>query len=298
MHPKIALPFCLSLILGSSPATMAADLPPAAAAWKEANINVNAQREGGLAVDIRDVKELTEERWKQIESLPDLRRFSANGVGFDDAGLARAAKISTIETFFFNGPSITDQGLSVLATMPRLKRFGVDHSTKITGNDLGTLKTAPLLTALHFGGCIVGDSAVTSLVQIKQLQDLALGHDRITRASFPLLAKMPALQRLEITPNWDPRPYTAADFSTLAAAPALQELEIHDMVLPWANGLDAFQKTKSLKVLKLYWCYLTDEDIAAAKAHLPGVEIDVRNKAGEDRLQEYQKRVAALKTAK
>ena len=276
----------------------AAEPPPAVAALKTAGINVSAMKEGGWNVEVREAKDLDDNIWKQIETLPDMRRFSANGEQFDDAALARLAKIGGIETLFFNGPGITDAGLAALTAMPKLRSFGVDHSTKITGSGLAALKVSANLTAIHFGGCIIGDAGVATLVQLTQLRDVALGHTRITRASFPLLAKLPHLERIEITPNWDPQPYTAADFAAFAPMNNLRELELHDMVLPWENGLAHLAALKSLKTVKLYWCYLADADAAKLKAGLPGVEVDIRNPAGEDRLKQFNERVEKLRAGK
>jgi hypothetical protein len=136
---------------------------------------------------------------------------------------------------------------------------------------------------------------VRTIAQLTQLEDIGLGHTRITRASFPLLAAMPVLARLEITPNWDPQPYTAADFSAFATMTRLHELELHDMVLPWDNGLDHLKAITSLTTLKLYWCYLSAADLAQLKAGLPAVTLDIRNPAGEDRLKQYTERLDKLR---
>ncbi len=276
----------------------AAEPLPEAPALKADGIIANAIREGGWSVEVRDAKTLTDANWKQIEALPEVKRFSAGGEAFDDAALVRLAKITTLESLFFNGPAITDAGLAALAKMPNLKRFGVDHSTKITGSGLSALRASPQLEALHFGGCIIGDQGVETLAQLTSLRDVALDHTRITRASFPLLAKLPHLERLEITPNWDPKPYTSADFAALAPMKSLSTLEVHDMVLPWDGGLAQLKALPYLKTLNLFWCYLAPEDRTKLEAGLPGVKIDIRNPAGEDRLKQFNERVEQLRKEK
>ena len=267
--------------------------PPQVAALKSAGVNVSRLKEGGWNVEVKSVKDLNDDVWRQIESLPEVTRFSA-GQGFTDADLARLCKVKSIRTIFFNGPAITDAGLAALNDLPELERFGVDHSSVITGAGLPALKDAKKLTALGFGGCIINDGGVADLVQLMQLKELKLGHVRITRKSFPLLAGLPNLERLEITPNWDPHYYTAADFAALAPASKLGELEVHDMVLPWDDGLEHLKALKSLKTLDLYWCYVTDADMAKLKAALPNVKIDVRNPAGPDRLKQYNEALEKL----
>lgn len=76
----------------------AAEPPPAVARLKAAGINVSALKEGGWNVEVRAAKDLDDHIWKQIETLPDVRRFSANDEQFDDAALARLAKIGSRET--------------------------------------------------------------------------------------------------------------------------------------------------------------------------------------------------------
>jgi hypothetical protein len=287
-------PAILLLAIGTLISLLHADDAAVVASLSAAKAKVSAIRDGGWAVDLGDAHGLSEAVWTQLGQLAGIRRVSGNGAQFDDHALARIAKIATIETLFFNGPSFTDAGLAVLATMPRLHSFGVDHSTVIVGSGLAPLQGASQVTTLHFGGCVVGDEGVRTIAQLIQLEDIGLGHTRITRASFPLLAAMPALARLELTPNWDPQPYTAADLAAFATMARLRELELHDMVLPWDNGLDHLAMISSLTTLKLYWCYISAADLAKIKAGLPAVTLDIRNPAGEDRLKQYNERLDKL----
>ncbi len=263
-------------------------MPPALAALKTAGARVGPMKSGGWSVDFKSAKELTEENWKLLESAPDLTRFSTGGEQFTDADLARLCKIRTIEELFFNGPSITDAGLASLAELPKLRRFGIDHGPKITGTGAVALKGAKVPTALHFGGCMVGDEGAKAIAELSQLRTLELGHVRITRAAFSSIAKMTDLETLLITPNWNVEAYTAADFAALAPLQNLHELEIHDMVLPWEEGLSNLKLLKGLTTLKLHYCYIAEADLEKLKAGLPGVKVDIRNPAGEDRLLKYK----------
>ncbi len=287
-------PTILLLAITALTTPLSADDAAVVASLTAEKVKVTALRDGGWSVDLSDANGLSQALWTQIGQLAGIRRFSGNGAQFDDPALARVAKISSIETLFFNSPSFTDGGLAVLATMPKLRSFGVDHSTIIIGSGLAPLKGGSTITALHFGGCVVGDEGVRTIVQLIQLEDIALGHTRITRASFPLLAAMPALARIEITPNWDPQPYTAADLAAFSGMTRLRELELHDMVLPWGNGLDHLAAIASLTTLKLYWCYISAADAVKLKAGLPKVAIDIRNPAGEERLKQYTDRLDKL----
>ena len=276
----------LPFLFFSLPALAAPDV----SALKAAGIYAE-EKDGGWTVEFHESKGLTKEVWEQIEALPNLKRLDGNGEQFDDAALARLCKIKSLESLFFNGPGFTDAGLAALAGLPALRSFGVDHSQKITGTGLSALKGAAALTSLHFGGCIVDDNGARALSELKQLKSVALGHDRITRAPLPLLAAMPNLERLELSPNWEPSAYTAQDFAALSGMQRLKELEIHDMVLPWENGLDHLKPIHSLKTLKLYWSYISDPDLAKTRAELPGVSIDLKFPAPEDKLKQFTERL-------
>ena len=276
--------------------TLAAD-PPAVAALAAAQVKAHATREGCWSLEIGAASTLDEGLWSQIATLPQVTQLSGSGAHFNDAIVQRLVTISTLETVYFNGPGFTDAGLAAFSALPRLRSLGVDHSTILTGSGLSSFVGKASFTSLHFGGCIIGDEGVKAIARLVQLEDVALGHTRITRASFPLLAQMPALARLEITPNWDPQPYTAADFAAFSGMTRLRELELHDMVLPWDNGLDHLATIPSLKTLKIYWSYLSAADSAQLKAHLPAVTVDIRNPAGEDRLKQYNDRLDKLRSA-
>ena len=181
MHRSLLLLTALFICVTSLSALAAEPAP--VAPLKALGVSVNPLKEGGWSVDVRDAKGLTDEGWKLIEALPDLKRLSGSGEFFDDAALARLAKIPSIESLFFNGPAITDSGLAALATMPKLQRFAVDHSGKLSGSGLAALKGARSITALHFGGCAIGDEGVKALVQITQLKDVSLA-PVLTTATF------------------------------------------------------------------------------------------------------------------
>ncbi len=45
---------------------------------------MSALKEGGWNVEVREAKDLDDNIRKQIETLPDVQRFSANGEQFDE----------------------------------------------------------------------------------------------------------------------------------------------------------------------------------------------------------------------
>ncbi len=289
--------FALLLTLAVGHRLDAAD-PQAVADLKAAGVTVNPWPQGGWKVETRSAAVLTEPVWTALEQLTDLKSFSTGGEQFGNAELARLAKSNGLQRIFINGGAVTDDGLAVLAKLPDLHYLGFHHSTKLTASGLLALKDRANLTSIEFGGCIIDDAGVKNIVQLTQLTELRLGHVRITRASFPLIAGLEHLELLEITPNWDPRPYTAADFGAFSHMKALREIEIHDMVLPYADGLAQLVPITSLAKLKLYWCYIDPADVQKFRAAHPEVTLDVQNPAGEDKRLAFEKRVQELKGAK
>lgn len=280
-----------------APAGAATAEPPQVAQLTAAGILVRPS-EGGWEVEVKSPDLLTDATTRALATLPEVRAFSSGGEKFGDVEFARLAKITSLHRIFLNGCAVTDAGLAAAATLPELQYLGFHHSQTLTGSGLAAFTGSASLTAIEFGGCIIGDDGVKVIARLEQLKDLRLGHVRITRASFPVIAGMERLERLEITPNWDPQAYTAHDFSAFSAMRALKEVEIHDMVLPYADGLDHLAAIPSLKKLKLYWAYVGAADQKAFAARRPDVALDVQYPAGEDKLAQYEKRVAELKAGK
>ncbi|MBA3936879.1 MAG: hypothetical protein H0X38_05405 [Planctomycetes bacterium] len=289
-----SLLLCAGVALGCRAATAE---PPQVAQLTAAGITVHPIA-GGWEVEVKSPDLMTETTCRALATLPDLRAFSSGGEKFGDAEFARLAKITSLQRIFLNGCAVTDAGLAAVAALPELQYLGFHHSQTLTGSGLAAFVNSASLTAVEFGGCIIGDDGVKVIARLKQLKDLRLGHVRITRASFPLIAGMEHLERLEITPNWDPQAYTAHDFAAFSAMKALKEVEIHDMVLPYGDGLDHLAAIPSLKKLKLYWAYVGAADQQAFAAKRPDVALDVQYPAGDDKLAQYEKRVAELKAGK
>lgn len=78
MNRHIALVLAIIFHFAAS-SLPAAEPPPAVAALKTAGINVSALKEGGWNVEVREAKDLDDNIWTQIQTLPDARRMLSNG---------------------------------------------------------------------------------------------------------------------------------------------------------------------------------------------------------------------------
>jgi hypothetical protein len=286
------------LFLVCSPAlTVRAADSKTLAALKDAGAKVGPIKEGGTRVDIPGPK-LTEDVWKLLESMTDLKAFSSSGKEFDDAALARLSKISTIETLFFNGPGITDNGLAELGKFSNLHKYGTDHGGQmLTGTGLAALSGAKNIQAISFGGCLFGDRGMDALGTLTQLHDVSIRHCRNTSASFANFGKLTELEKLGFNPNFSPSYYTGADFVHLSGLTKLQELTIAQMIIPYEDGLSHLKPLHQLKKLKLDSCGITAEDLAKLKSDLPDTVIDF-TPAPAEAVKKWDDALAKRKAAK
>lgn len=285
---------CLLLSVIANPLRGEETAPPQVAALKASGIAVSSAKGGGFNVDIRDAKVLTEESWARLESLGGIRKISVGaGHEFTDATLASMAGLQTLEEIFINGSAITDEGLAALARLPKLAHFGMHHGPgALTGKGLVALKAHAHFRSVEFGGMSgIDDRTAAFLAQLPQLRVVKLFHTRNTRASLPQLAALPLLESFCLNPHFEPTRITAADIALLAPAKQLRELDLSDMVLPFEDGLAHLKALPALKKVSLEWSYYTDEDLAKLRAALPGLEIKTGNRAGEDKLNEWNKRL-------
>lgn len=278
--------------------SQAEESSPHAVALQSAGYKVSNANGGGLKVDFGTVKVIDDASIGHIAALADVRQLSGTGEGVDDAVLAKFVKAAPeLEDLFINGPTITDEGLTVLATLPKLKHVGIHHGQKeLKGKGLLALKENRNFTSIEFGGMEgIDDVTVGYLAELPHLRSINIYHTMNTRASLPLLVeKNPLIEKFSLNPHFQPERFTAADIPMLAPLKNLKELALHDMVLPYEGGLVHLKQLKGLKKLDIEWSIYTDEDLVKLRADLPGVEIKSGNRAKEENLAIWNERVAQL----
>ena len=264
-----------------------------------AGYKVSNAKGGGRSVDFGTVKVIDDASIAHIAALADVRHLSGTGEGVDDAVLAKFVKAAPeLENLFVNGSTISDEGLTVLAKLPKLKHLGIHHGQKeMKGKGLLALKENRNFTSIEFGGMQgIDDVTVGYLAELPHLRAINIYHTMNTRASLPLLVKKnPLLEKFSLNPHFDPQRFSAEDIAMLAPLKNLSELLLNDMVLPYENGLSHLTALKGLKKVSLEWSIYKDEDLAKLKAALPRVEIISTNRAKEEELAKWQERVEAMK---
>jgi hypothetical protein len=213
---------------------------------------------------------LSEDVWKEIEALAP-HEIGAGGKGFDDAAVARLAKLP-VELLYLDGASLTDDGWVAFKQMTKLKKLSMGHNLTWKGTGAAALANHPSLTSLAIGGSSFGDPGVPAIATIKQLQSLSLFHMGVTDAGLTALANHPAIESLKLSPQGTPR-ITDECLKTVVTLKALKQLSISDTVLTYDGGLKLLKGLPALQTLTLENIGLSDADLAKLKADLPKVDV-------------------------
>jgi len=225
---------------------------------------------GGIGVSFQDFK-LDDKGWRALASLTNLKTVSiGNAKLLGNEELARLCEIKSIETLFVNGFGGTDEGLAALAKLPNLQHFGADHSP-FTGQSLVALKNSPNFASLRFGGCPFDDDGLKALGELTQLKEANISHLRFTSAGFPNLGRLASLEKLVISPAFEPY-YVGSDFACLSGLKNLKTIIVSEMALPYEDGLDHL-KALNLQRLELHDCRVSDDDLAKVKSDHPNATI-------------------------
>lgn len=190
-----------------------------------------------------------DEEMKAIATLPRLRFLMCQDSSATDAGWKALATSRTLEAIWGRrSHGLSSAGFRALSRMPTLT--GLATSLKnVDDASLALLAEFPVLTQLmpmdvtdacfrHVGAlraltdiwCMycreTGDEANSHLAGLDRLRSYYAGDTRMTDRSLAALAKLPALEKIEL---WSCRGVTNAGVAALAAAPRLRELTLGGM---------------------------------------------------------------------
>ena len=270
---KLTLPLLTALLgLGLSSTSIAADpTPPLGPALTAAGAKVSPTYfSRNQVLQIKADAPLPEDVWKEIEALAP-HEIGATGKGFDDAAVARLAKLP-VELLYLDGSSLTDDGWAAFKQMTKLKKVSLSHNLSWKGTGAAALANHPSLTSLAIGGSSFGDPGVAPIATIKQLQSLTFFHMGVTDVGLAALANHPAIESLKLSPQGTPR-LTDESLKTVATLKALKQLAISDTVLTYDGGLKLLKSLPNLQTLTLENIGLSDADLARLKADLPKVDV-------------------------
>ena len=134
---------------------------------------------------------------RHIEGLTNLTYLQLNQCGLTDVGVERLGKLSKLEYLDLNWqPGITDRGLAVVQQMPRLSTLNL-MSTSVTDKGLTYLRQLPIV-GLFMSGTKVTDGGMTTLAEVRSLEQLDLSVTSIGDEGVAQLASLPKLRMLAL----------------------------------------------------------------------------------------------------
>lgn len=123
---------------------------------------------------------------EHLTALPNLEHLWLRGTGFDDAALAEAAKIKSLQILNLPQADLTDAGLAELKNLPELiqLRFG---SPRVTDAGMKTLAELPALKRLHLIDVPITGAGLAELAKIEQLESLYIDGANISDEAWDQL---------------------------------------------------------------------------------------------------------------
>lgn len=282
--------FAAACALLTAAAVAAADGPATRAELEKLGAKVTVTK-GVVTQASVNTEGLTPEQFRTLGSAASLRRLSTSGKGVTDQTLPLLAGLTELEDLSTDQTRLTDDGYKHFAQFKNLRQLALFHPswdmTEFTGRGLAHLKALPKLERLTFAGSTAGDEALEALSRVAHLKSFSTWHTRQTPAGNAHLAKLnlTALkigQRLPRYGKAEAPSLDEATIPTLARMKSLERLELFEAVLT-ARGLEPLKGLPNLKVLAINTTAITDADVAALSAALPGVKVEYRPLTEEER---------------
>jgi len=138
-----------------------------------------------------------------LAGFPYLRGLFVNEQQLTNDGFREVAKLKYLEEFYFwYARDITDEGVSQLRHMPRLRSVHLSES-HLSDRGLAALASSPHMAYLSLQFNDVTDEGIRSLRASKTIETLWIGGSfqhpsKISDASGPIFASMPKLKVLEL----------------------------------------------------------------------------------------------------
>ncbi len=227
-------------------------------------------------VSFRDCTSLAAADYAIIRGIPGLKVLSL-GLGANDTSLAALGVMPEVERFSTNGLDATDEGIRVLASWPKLKTFAMFHPGKsFTGTGLAALAESHVFESLTVAGSTkFGDVGMAAVGKLKGLKGFRTWHTGVTVEGVKHLAGLPNLSSLTLGQCLSYAPPTTLDDGVLPILAEIQSLE--SLGLGEARlSFDALTKLKALPKLKrlsLDGIQITGGDSRALEKQLPGAQV-------------------------
>jgi hypothetical protein len=176
---------------------------------------------------------------RHLEHLPRLRFLGLTRGAANDDGMRYIGQLRSLEVLlFWDAPHITDDGAAHLTNMPSLRCFHIGDS-QVGDRGLATIARLPRMESLSMQRNNFTDAGLAALAGNSRLKSVWIGglrdrESRITNAGVVHLAKLPALEQLDLQHT----KVTLDGLKPLQASPLLKDLMLNGSQ---ADDLEAAQ---------------------------------------------------------
>jgi len=125
----------------------------------------------------------TAKGFKDLQTLPHLRRLVLNKSGVSDKELAVIAACKELRELVLPESSITDAGLADLTKLTKLEKLDVSDAVKVTDKGIAHLVKLERLEELHLNKTSITDKGLLELKPLEGLRSLSVGGTKVTQAA-------------------------------------------------------------------------------------------------------------------
>ncbi len=237
---------------------------------------------------------LTDEEMAGIATLQTVDEMEIDADRLTDAGLASIAKLRNLQVLHLEGTSMmTDEGLKVLATLPRLRHLRL--SGPFTDKGLAYLAALPSLKALWLETPRATEEGLWQLAQCKSLERLCVPwYDTITARGVGYLRSMPKLKALGVGNAGSPD----AGVASLTSLSGLEVLALKGSPGLTDSALQPLATMPELRALEIYHSRITEQGLANLYAckKLDSIQIESAVPIGAQAIARLQTELPSLRT--
>ena len=144
--------------------------------------------------------ELTDSGFARLTGLKKLRSLRIGKSGITDDTLLSIGRIESLEILDINVcKRLTDTGISRLANLKKLRLLWMRYCDKITDSSLSVIGQLTSLEDLNISNCTrITDVGVAKLVTLKKIKRLSLGGPNLTDAALDSVAQLRNLESLYV----------------------------------------------------------------------------------------------------
>lgn len=196
----------------------------------------------------------------------ELKALNLSSTAVTGEGFAHLESLPLAQVNLSNCKMLSDQGLSHVGKLKRLRRLDLSRCTAITARGLPALEQLPKLKTFYLEGCTtLQEDALEPLAALPQLKNLDLSQTLITGLGFLHFRNNHVLQELALEgcPRLNDDGVAHLLHLSVLETLYLGNTAISDKALDYLAGLP------SLRRLHLYNCrYVTEAKISAMPSHI------------------------------